>query len=97
MNNKTPDALLEQAALLFRTRGKEYSYNYLAMGDAMTTLFPEGVQLKTPRDHLRFHLLVLMMVKVTRYSFNWREGHPDSLKDLAVYTAMLEAVDGTHD
>jgi hypothetical protein len=39
---------------------------------------------------------MLAMVKFTRYANNWEKGHQDSIRDAAVYCAMLEAVDSEY-
>lgn len=90
-----PDAgdILASLAGLYRERNAVYKDNYKHIGGMMAALFPDGITLRTPNDHVRFHLFVLAMVKVTRYTNNWKTGHSDSAKDAAVYMAMLDAVD----
>lgn len=89
----TPDEILAQAAKTFKERNAVYKSNYTQMGPLLAALFPEGITLKTELDFVRFHLLMLVMVKATRYVQNWEAGHQDSLRDAAVYFAMLESVD----
>jgi len=90
-----PSELLKQAAALYEQKSEEYGDNYLRIGEILDRLFPKGVAIVGVEDFNRFHLLLLMFVKLTRYTENWdKGGHTDSLKDLQVYAAMLEAYDG---
>lgn len=91
---KTTDQILSEAAETFRTRNAKYKSNYLMVGQLMATLFPDGITLKTAHDHNRFHLFMLMLVKVSRYAIQWDDPHQDSIRDAAVYAAMVEMVDG---
>ena len=92
MNN--PDQILAAAAQVFKDRHEVYGNNYSRVGAAMAGLFPDGVQLKSADDHNRFHILMLVIVKLTRYAVNWEKGgHQDSIRDAAVYCAMLESID----
>ena len=86
--------ILKEAAALFDQRHAVYGDNYKKVGAVFAALFPDGVQCTTAHDWNRMHILMLMIVKVTRYTENWaRGGHQDSLADLAVYGAMLQAID----
>lgn len=85
--------LLDVVGDTLRDRDAVYKGSDDLYARVMAAMFPGGVELKTGHDHHRFHLFVLMMVKVTRYARNWNEGHTDSLTDLAAYAAMLSAVD----
>ena len=87
------DQILEQAAQTFRDRQAVYKSNYKQIGTIMKGLFPDGVTLKTEEDHIRFHLFMLMVVKINRYSNNWSTGHQDSIRDACVYASMVEMVD----
>lgn len=96
MNNLTvrPAEMLEESARTFRERAAIYGDNYLVIGDVLKALFPKGVALHTVEDHQRFHLVMLQLVKVTRYVQNWEAGgHDDSLLDLSVYTSMLRGLE----
>lgn len=89
-----PHDVLERAAETFRERHAVYGDNYKLVGAVMTALFPNGIILKTAQDHNRFHILMLEIVKLTRYVQNWNEGgHEDSQLDLSVYAAMLVSID----
>lgn len=87
-------AILEAAAQTFRDHHVVYGDNYKLVGSVMAALFPAGLSFKTPHDWNRAHIFMLMVVKLTRYSNNWdKGGHQDSVRDLAVYAAMLESID----
>jgi hypothetical protein len=86
--------ILREAADLHEERNKVYGDNYKQLGYVVEALFPNGVYLQTKDDHNRFHLFILQIVKLTRYANNWSKGgHQDSVRDLIVYSAMLEEVD----
>lgn len=86
--------VLREAADTFEARHAVYGDNYKLVGAVMAALFPEGVELHTKDDHNRFHILMLEIVKLSRYVQNWdRGGHADSQLDLAVYAAMLNSID----
>lgn len=89
----TPHEILNEAAETFKTRNAVYKNNYKHIGPVMAGYFPDGIQLLTPTDYIRFHLFMLIHVKLTRYTNNWANGHQDSLRDIAVYAAMLESID----
>ncbi len=85
---------LQDAANIYKERNKIYGDNYKVVGEVMKQLFPNGVELKTAQDFNRWHLLELLVVKLTRYCNNWKEGgHEDSIVDLGVYAFMVQEVD----
>lgn len=86
-------AILELAADTMKERDADYKGSDALYAQVMAVLFPEGIELVTIRDQHRFHIFMLMMVKVTRYVRNFKEGHADSLIDLAAYSGMLAALD----
>lgn len=86
------DVLVEMADT-YRERNKVYGDNYKTVGAVMAALFPEGVELKTAADYNRWHLFELLVVKLTRFA-NSGLTHQDSIHDLAVYAAMVEAIIG---
>ncbi len=90
---KTAADFLANGAETFRERNAVYGDNYLNVGRAMTGFFPKGLELKTEDDFNRFHLFMLAVVKMTRYTNNWSVGHADSIHDAMVYCAMVESVD----
>ena len=88
------DEILNSTAHLFRKKREEYGDNYLVIGKLMEALFPDGLEIKTNEEWNRLHLLLLSVVKFSRYAFNYKKGgHRDSLLDLIVYVAMLDEMD----
>lgn len=85
--------ILRGAANTLINRDADYKASDQLYADVMAALFPDGLELRSAHDHHRFHLFMLMMVKVTRYVRNWDGGHSDSLIDLAAYAGMLAAID----
>lgn len=85
-------AILEEAGATLRERDADYKASDALYARVMTELLPD-VAIRSKEDHHRFHIFMLMMVKVTRYAKNWETGHPDSLTDLIAYTGMLAALD----
>lgn len=90
---KTAAEFLEEAAQTFRERNAVYGDNYRNVGVALAGLFPAGVTLRTADDWNRMHILMLGIVKLSRYANNWTNGHADSIHDNTVYSAMLESID----
>jgi hypothetical protein len=84
---------LQCVARLLLSRDKEYRGSDTMLARVMSELHPEGLALNTIEDYHRFHIWMLMIVKVTRYAKNWEKGHEDSLRDLAAYSGMLIAID----
>lgn len=87
--------VLADAASTFAARRAIYGDNWKRVGEMTKALFPNGVKLLSSDDHDRFHILSLIMVKLSRYAVSWDRGemHKDSVHDAAVYCAMLEAID----
>lgn len=86
--------IMELAAKTFKERNALYGDNYLNAGKALMELFPKGLVLKSIDDWTRIHILMLVIVKLTRYCNNWQSGgHADSIHDAMVYSAMLESID----
>lgn len=90
---RTAADMLAEAIKTFNERGKVYKDNYRKVGKIMVALFPEGIMVETEEDWCRLHIFLLQIIKQTRYVSNWDRGHADSMRDLAVYAAMLEAID----
>lgn len=87
--------ILAEAAKTYEARNAIYKDNFRTVGPAMAALFPEGVVLKDEDEHTRWHIFNLIMVKMSRYAMQWYEGgHQDTVRDIAVYAAMLEQIDG---
>lgn len=89
---KTPE-ILKSAADLYEARNLIYKDSYKNVGGIFQALFPNGITLSTDHDYNRFSVLMHILNKIMRYSANWPSGHPDSLKDLVVYAAMLLELD----
>lgn len=91
---KSPSQFLREAAETFDSRNAAYGNNYLDLGNILAGLFPDGLTLKTPDEWLRIHIFMLQAIKMSRYAHNFtKNGHADSMRDLAVYAAMMEAID----
>jgi len=90
-----PEAL-EKIASIYRDRNGTYGDNYLHAGEVLLGLFPHGLELKTADQFNRFHLVVHLASKLSRYCMTMElrgEGHADSLDDLSVYAQMLREFD----
>ena len=90
--SEVQDALII-AGKVFAERNEVYKDAYLVVGKVTAALFPEGVKLETETDHNRWHLLELIIVKLTRYAAQWEHGHSDSLDDIMAYAAMIRTLD----
>jgi hypothetical protein len=88
----TPIENMEQAIETFKERNKTYGDNYLQHGKVMQALFPNGVDLKTLKEHNRFGIINMIVAKLTRYC-QGAQPHKDSIHDLGVYAFMLESID----
>ena len=49
-------------------RNKVYGDNWKVVGEVMTSLFPNGVVLKTEEDYNIWHPFELLVVKITRFA-----------------------------
>jgi hypothetical protein len=85
------DKIMEEAAATFRERNKMYGDNWKVVGRVMKALFPKGMKLATETDFVKLHLIDWMVGKLSRLAFS-KLTHIDSIHDLVVYGAMLEAV-----
>lgn len=85
--------ILEQASKTFKEKNKEYGENWREVGAVLKVLFPEGLKTESTDDFNRFQFITMIVGKLTRYTNNFDRGHQDSLRDLVVYTAMLESLD----
>jgi hypothetical protein len=95
--NRKPDAgdLMATMARTFKERNAVYGNNAEVVGRVMAALFPHGVKLKTPKDFELWHLLELVIVKLTRFTQSDLT-HEDSIHDLAIYAAMVELLVKDH-
>lgn len=79
---------------LYLDRRGIYGESERDFADVMSMLFPKGLMLVTNSDWVRYGLLHHVVGKLVRYANNFTEGgHPDSLRDMRVYLAMLQAED----
>ena len=78
---------------LYKQRNELYRDNYKIAGIIFQQLFKSGVEINTVEDYNRFAVLMQIINKLIRYSFNWDTGHPDSLNDMAVYSMILKELD----
>lgn len=83
--------ILEEMAATFRDRNAVYGDNWRMVGQLMAVMFPEGVRLQAAEDYDVWHLFELMIVKLSRFAIS-KTTHIDSIHDLAVYAAMIEAI-----
>lgn len=82
-----PDQILKELSNLFLSKNKEYGNAWIRQGDVLNALYPNGISLSCPNDHLHYHLMVQMVVKLNRLAAD--KNHLDSAKDMAVFSAML--------
>lgn len=95
MKTKNPATLLVNSSQLFKDRQPIYGDTWKDVGDILALLFPDGVVLKTPAEFSRYNTVSLCLIKLRRYCVNFADGgHIDSVRDLQVYAAMLEAKTG---
>jgi hypothetical protein len=92
--SKPPHERLRDAAALFEKRNAEYGDNYRVMGNTLKAMFPSGLTVRTEEEWVRIFLLIMCVMKTTRYAKNFlRGGHQDSLEDLSVYAQMAAETD----
>ena len=85
---------LNDAAETFKDRQQVYKDNYLRLANAMVGMYPQGLTLHTQEDWIRLYFFMATITKMSRYATNWDDGgHTDSIRDAAVYAAMLQAWD----
>ncbi len=94
---KTAADILVEMADTYRERNKVYGDNFLNVGKVMEVLHgpnsaaPASGLIKTADDFNKWHLYELLVVKLTRFA-NSGLTHRDSIRDLCVYGAMVEAL-----
>jgi len=81
---------LADGIALFRERNGVYKDNHKRFGEVMAALYPDGLSLKGAEEFTQFGLFVQSISKMTRHAAS-ENGHMDSVRDLKVYAAMLEA------
>lgn len=86
--------VLASGAETFNRNNPAYGNNWEKVGIVMATMYPDGLMLKTADDHARYHIFSWIVGKLTRYGHQFSKGgHRDSIHDISVYAAMLEALD----
>ncbi len=92
---KTTVEIMQAASETFAERAKVYGEEgYRSHSKLVSSLFPEGITLKTEDEFTRFWLFNMLIVKLTRYATNYAKGgHQDSVHDLGVYAFILESFD----
>jgi hypothetical protein len=66
--------ILIEGGKTFQERHKFYGNNFLKVGDMCVAMFPNGLTLKTEEDFIRFELLMMKIVKISRYAENFSKG-----------------------
>ena len=89
---RKPDKRLESLGKLYKERNKQYGNAYMKAGRTLKNIFPKYRNI-SENEWGRIALVVLMVVKITRYGNNIEKGHEDSLKDLSVYAQMAAHYD----
>lgn len=89
--NKTADEILVAMAATFRERNAVYKNNHEAVGKVMESLYPDGLLLKGAVNFDKWLMLAMIIIKITRL-VNTNLEHTDSMHDIAVYSAMMEAL-----
>lgn len=82
--------ILRAAAQTFEERNGTYGSNFEMVPKLVDVLFPDGVPSRLVHDP-RWHLFELMLVKLSRFAIQ-QLSHQDSIRDLTVYAAMVEAL-----
>lgn len=85
----TPE-ILEQMAATYRERNAIYGDNWQTHTAALRAIFPEGIKLAGEFETTMYSWFSIMLGKMTRLA-NAKFEHQDSIHDIAVYAAMMEA------
>lgn len=93
MNNNRPSEILKEMSELFEKKNAQYKSNWRQTAPFIKALFPEGIKLESESDINRFQFVLMIGTKLLRYSNNWKTPHKDSIQDLIVYAALLDACD----
>ncbi len=89
---------LQAAIEKYKQRSSQYGDVFTQVGQIAAILLPSGAACKYSHDHARMQLLLQVIAKLCRYTSHFESGgHQDSLHDLIVYAAMLEAMDEKED
>lgn len=85
--------MLEKMLETYRERRAVYGPSEQVFAETMLALFPHGLTLSTRTDWARYGLFHQLVGKLSRYAHDFFDPHVDSIHDLSVYGAMLEAED----
>ena len=83
-------AILQSMASTFQARNAVYGSNYMNVAPVIKVLWPDGVPSALVTT-TAWHLFELIVVKMTRFAVSGLR-HRDSIHDIAVYAAMIEAI-----
>lgn len=91
-------SLFDERKTIFEKKNSDYGEAYIRSGELFEKIFPEGITLKTWKDHCSYQLMIRKMDKLLRYinlRFNQKsspevlESISDTLGDDGVYSFML--------
>lgn len=82
---------LKAAIATFEERNAVYGSTWKRHGAVLAALYPAGISLVSPEEHVRFHIINQLVLKIARYTAS-PGGHADSARDMMVYAAILEEV-----
>lgn len=78
---------------IIEERNRIYGNSFEKVGQILAILFPDGIQINSEVDHIKFDLLKNLVGKITRFSNNFpSEFHKDSIIDIANYATILLSV-----
>lgn len=90
---RSPADCLQAGVALFKQRNHTYREAYIAFGDVMAALYPDGINISGADRFAELGILVQIVSKITRMTGNKDLAiHRDSVSDLKVYAAMLESL-----
>lgn len=90
-----PDTL-NKARDIFEERTKVYGGDdaYIQFGTILKALFPQGMRLESESDFARAANIIIIIRKLSRYTWNFEKGgHEDSVDDSIVYWALQKELD----
>ena len=95
-------SLFDERKKVFKKKNADYGAAYIKSGELFEKIFPEGIVLKTWKDHCSYQLMIRKMDKLLRYinlRFNQKtspevlESISDTLGDDGVYSFMLSELE----
>jgi len=95
--------IFDENKKVFLQKANDYGQAYVKAGELLEKIFPEGLVLKTWRDHCSYQIITRKMDKLLRYanlrflkrnnSHSVKESISDTLGDDATYSMMLAALE----